>query len=38
VLEAFSAEDIHAYLEEKTAINAYCAGLRNYRDTGKDSA
>lgn len=36
VLEAFSTEDIHAYLEEKIAIDAYCAGLRNYRDAGKD--
>lgn len=36
VLEAFSMEDIHAYLEEKIAVNAYCAGLRNYRDARGD--
>lgn len=32
VLEAFSVAEIHAYLEERIAINAYCAGLREYRD------
>ncbi|WP_106598618.1 hypothetical protein [Dyadobacter jiangsuensis] len=32
VLEAFSVQEIQAYLEEKIAVNAYCAGLRNYRD------
>lgn len=32
VLSAFSDEEIHAYLEEKIAINNHCAGLRNYRD------
>lgn len=32
ILDAFSTEEIHAYLEEKIAVNAYCAGLRNYRD------
>lgn len=38
VLEAFTEEEINAYLQEKIAIDAYCAGLRNYRDaTLKDN-
>ena len=32
VLDAFSRDDILAYLEEKIAIESYCSGLRNYRD------
>lgn len=37
VLNAFSAEEIEAYLREKIAVDAYCAGLRNYRDAGKEA-
>lgn len=36
VLDAFSVEAIQAYLEEKIAIDAYCAGLRAYRDAQKE--
>lgn len=32
VLEAFSIDEINEFLKEKIAIEAYCAGLRNYRD------
>jgi len=32
ILDAFTDLEIRAYLEEKIAIDAYCAGLRNFRD------
>lgn len=35
VLEAFSVEEIQAFLAEKIAVDSYCAGLRNYRDAEK---
>lgn len=38
ILEAFSTEELQAYLEEKVAVNAYCAGLRNFRDGIKEEA
>lgn len=38
VLEAFSVQEIHAYLEERIAVENYCAGVRNYRDAGEVKA
>ncbi len=35
-LEAFSEEEIIAYLHERRERNAYCAGARNYRDAVGD--
>lgn len=32
VLEAFSLDEILAYVREKIAVDAYYAGCRNYRD------
>lgn len=36
VLDAFSIQELEAYIKEKIALDAYCAGLRNYRDAEKN--
>lgn len=32
VLQAFTDDEINAYLKEKKAVDNYCAGLRAFRD------
>lgn len=38
VLEAFSNEQLRAFLDERVAISAYCAGLRDLRDSIEEIA